>query len=1684
MKALQSRFVRLAWPLVMIALGVALSSPRANAWQMLQPPLSTQWTSQVNTNTPLPEYPRPQLVRSHWLNLNGIWQFQPGTNSSDPVPTNHTLASSILVPFPMESAISGVMQYSAWSWYRRTFTIPTNWPGQHVILHLDAVTWQTTVYVNGKDVGTHKGGYDPFSYDITGYLNGGTNELILRVYSPEDNGGQPRGKQTLYPGGIMYTSSSGVWQPAWLEPVDAAGAQDILLVPDIDHSRLAVTVHPYGGTAVTVNAQAYAGTNLVGSASGASGTAFYVPITNQQLWSPSNPFLYSLQISLVHNAVTNDTLSSYFGMRKISTNFVNGVPLIYLNNQPVFGMGPLDQGYWPDGIYTAPTDEALAFDIKETKALGFNTIRKHEKVERQRWYYWADVIGLMIWQDMPTCNSYTGAANPPAVDPVQFTAELSALVTNHINSPCIIMWDVFNEDQGEQGSGDGVGQTNTAYLVGVVNTLDPSRLVNEASGGAYFGVGNVYDNHNYPPPGDPTSSTQANVDGEYGGIGNLVQGHLWNPSQASPAYINEPTGADINPLYDEYSDELVSYKAGGLNAAIYTQITDVENECDGLLTYDRAVVKPDPAQIAYSNEKAITGYYNTTTIIPTSQVTPQTWKYTINTNTASQNWYATNFNDSTWSTGLAGFGTTDPGVTPNTSWTTTGYIWLRRTFNPGNLTPQEISNLTFSVYHDEDVVIYINGVLAAQASGYSSTYIPLAMSAEAQAAIIPNGTNVMAVSCYQTTGGQFIDVGINSQILIANTFTIPTDVAGDWNLNETNGSIAYDSSGNGDNGTINGPALWDVNGKLGGCLSFNGSNNFVRINRDVTNDFSLVFWFQTTATGGSGTWRNGLGLVDGSMGAGNTDFGASIISNRLAFGVGDPDTTLLSTNAVNDGAWHLCAATRAQSTGLMSLYVDGVLQASAAGSSNTLSGPPSINFGRIETGSGYFTGNLDEIKIFDRALGNLEIAALYADESAPPPAPSNLTASIGRSSVALNWSSSPAATGYIVARSQTSGGPFTIIATIDTEQFTDANVVDGVTYYYVVAGVDSDGVGAYSSEVAARPVNLVAWFAADSLTNLANGASISNWPDLSGEGNNATQPTASARPTLLDNAISGLPVVHFNSANSNYLSFARPVQDDFTIAFVFRSKQGSGTSTWYYNGEGLVNGEVPNVINDFGTSLNTNGQICAGTGQPDTAIYSGNGNNDGNPHLAVFERTEGTGNIVLYVDGVLVSSATGGTESLTAPPVLTIGCIQTLIGFLTGDMAEIRIYNSVFTNAQLTSLENTLADKWGIDAIPAPSQVTASASAVSVTVNWSNVAGASGYIVSRGGSASGPFSAIASAAAGPIVDTNVSPGSTYWYTVAATNAIYVSANSAPVYASVSLAGTLVAWFEADRITNAVNGSAVSNWPDISGFGCNAIQTNAAYQPVYVTGAMNGSPVVRFIAAQYTDLTFARPVANDFTAMLVFQSTQGLGHNPWYYQGAGLLNGQEPGYGNDFGISLTADGQIAAGTGNPDVSIASAFGYNDGNPHVVTFERAQSTGALALLVDGFLAATGTGGTNALNVPNLTLGSIESLLGYFSGDLAEVRLYNSLLPAATRQSIESSLRGKYVAASSATLSAANSGNGAMTLSWPTQSGLSLYYATNLAPPTTWLPVPIAPTLANETSSVTIFTTNAAEYFHLSR
>jgi autotransporter-associated beta strand protein len=841
-------------------------------WQPKQAPLMTDWAQQVNPTNVLPEYPRPQMVRSNWMNLNGVWQFQTGA-TNDPVPTGLNLSSVILVPFPMESALSGIMQYAPFSWYRRQFTVPAGWAGQRILLHFEAVNWRSQIYVNGQSVGVHTGGYDPFTYDVTPYLtNSGPQELIVRVYSPVDSGGEPRGKQTLYPGGIMFTSASGIWQPVWLEPVPPSSIGAIRLVPDLDVGRLLVNATVSGPAAgLGVSAVAFDGTNQIASSLGAPGNNFYLNIPAPKLWSPTNPFLYDLKVSLVSNATTLDTVASYFGMRKISLGTNNGFVKIFLNNQFIFEFGPLDQGFWPDGVYTAPTDLALKSDLEAEKTLGFNMVRKHIKVEPQRWYYWADKLGILVWQDMPSCNSYTGNPSPPPVDPLDFIAELTAMVTNHWNSPAIIMWDIFNEGQGEAGSGNGVGQTNTPYLVSLVKTLDPSRLVNQASGWTYFGAGDVLDQHNYPDPMCPASANQAVVCGEFGGVWLGVSNHTWSPGsgEVSPAQAAVSVASQFESLAGELPDLIQSH---GMSAAVYTEISDVEIELAGLRTYDRKLLKPDlhRMQVAITSPMA---QYSYNSLVPTSQTSGQNWKYT--TTTPASNWSASDFDDSTWTTGAGGFGTAGtPGIVVGTTWNTAD-IWLRRTFNPGALTAQQRSNLVFNVFHDEDCELYLNGVLAGSASSYVTGYGHVAMNAAGQNAVVANANNVLAVHCHQTTGGQGIDAGIDITVV---AIPPPPIFTPNWLENGTGLAAEYFSDTNLANPVF---ARVDAN------INFNWGNNSpgggvpnnpfsVRWTGRIQPRYTEGYTFHLTSNGGCRLWIDGQLIIDHWRADTNSDVTGSI----------------------------------------------------------------------------------------------------------------------------------------------------------------------------------------------------------------------------------------------------------------------------------------------------------------------------------------------------------------------------------------------------------------------------------------------------------------------------------------------------------------------------------------------------------------------------------------------------------------------------------------------------------------------------------------------------------------------------------------------------------------------------------------------------------------------------------------
>jgi hypothetical protein len=721
----------------------------AQQWQPKKAALMSKFAKDVNPNSVLPEYPRPQLTRVKWMNLNGLWQYQPGA-AADALPTGN-LSSNILVPFPVESALSGVMEHHDRLWYRRKFTVPATWKGENILLHFGAVDYESEVFVNGKSMGVHSGGYDPFTYDITSAIKAsGPQEITVRVFDPTDNGGQPRGKQTLRPGGIMYQSVTGIWQTVWLEPVPVTNISDIKIVPDIDKGVVKLTVSTEAEGA-TVSITVKDGAKVVKTMTGKANTELSVSVANAKLWSPDSPFLYDLDIALVKGTTKADAVSSYFGMRKISVENDGGYKKLYLNNKFQFMVGPLDQGFWPDGGYTAPTDAALKYDLQKTKDFGFNMVRKHIKVEPYRWYYWADKLGLMIWQDMPSPNSYTGRAfPPPPVDTIEFRKELTRLVQTHWNSPCIITWVTFNEGQAQ-------GQQNTPSLVRMVKELDPSRLVNQASGGSWFNAGDYLDVHSYPDPDALPTTTQVVANGEYGGIGYIIPGHTWSQR---PTYIMIDKLKDYTDLFNSYSRDLAYLKTNrGLSAAVYTETTDVESELNGLLTYDREVVKAPEATIKASNDLAIHGSVTLTTVLPTSQ----NWKYTFEKPDTA--WLTPAFNDAAWQSAPGGFAARVPAnVRPNMTPTgvksvwATNDIWMRQEFPASNVT--DIKNLVLNIRHQDDCDVYINGVKAAHIAGHSRNYTIEDINDAGKKAFKPNGKNIIAMHCHANRMG-YIDAGIS-----------------------------------------------------------------------------------------------------------------------------------------------------------------------------------------------------------------------------------------------------------------------------------------------------------------------------------------------------------------------------------------------------------------------------------------------------------------------------------------------------------------------------------------------------------------------------------------------------------------------------------------------------------------------------------------------------------------------------------------------------------------------------------------------------------------------------------------------------------------------------------------------------------------------------------------------------------
>lgn len=589
----------------------AYAFSQSSNWKIAGNKITSPWADKVNPASPLSEYPRPQMVRGNWKNLNGLWNYAI-TPKAEAAP--NTYAGKILVPFAVESALSGVgktVGKDSILWYRTSFSVPAAMKGKSVLLHFGAVDWQAEVYVNGKKVGTHEGGYDPFSFDITSAIKKGSQQLEVRVWDPTDDGPQPRGKQVKKPESIWYTPVTGIWQTVWLEGVAKTYVTSTKQTPDIDKQTLSITANVQNlQNGDKVKIAAWDGTNKIAEQTVDANTQTVLAINNPKLWSPDNPFLYDLTVSVVRNGKNLDEVKSYFAMRKTSiAPDAKGIQRMMLNNKFLFQFGPLDQGWWPDGLYTAPTDEALKFDIEKTKEMGFNMIRKHIKVEPARWYNYCDKLGMLVWQDMPSGDLGNHWENRPGVidratdkertpeSENYYRKEWNIIIDVLYNYPCIVVWTPFNEAW---------GQFKTVEITNWTMQKDPSRLVNSASGGNFYPVGHLVDLHNYPQPAMPRpdlfGAKQAIVLGEFGGLGLPVEGHTWI-EKGNWGYRSFTNADTLFTTYSTFITRLEDLIKQGLSAAVYTQTTDVEVETNGFMTYDRKVIKVPASKLKAVNSR-------------------------------------------------------------------------------------------------------------------------------------------------------------------------------------------------------------------------------------------------------------------------------------------------------------------------------------------------------------------------------------------------------------------------------------------------------------------------------------------------------------------------------------------------------------------------------------------------------------------------------------------------------------------------------------------------------------------------------------------------------------------------------------------------------------------------------------------------------------------------------------------------------------------------------------------------------------------------------------------------------------------------------------------------------------------------------------------------------------------------
>lgn len=728
--------------------------------------LKTKWAYEVSPKSVLPDYPRPQLTRPNWINLNGKWNY-----AIRPVDElmPRTFDGQIMVPFPVESTLSDVKKWVGKDnhlWYQRSFKKPFLGVGERLILHFGAVDWHATVFLDGNMIGEHKGGYDAFSFDITEQVKRGKNhQLTVKVWDPVDAGHQARGKQVSNPRGIWYTSVTGIWQTVWLEVVPDIHIQRIKLTPDIDQGQVQLEVHfnkaPGNCTVITEVETNRPPASITRRNTTLESTVFrtVLNIRDPRLWSPRDPFLYDLTVRLKKGEKTLDEVGSYFGMRKISLGTDDrGFTRLFLNNEPYFQYGPLDQGWWPDGLYTAPTDAALKYDIEVTKDMGFNMLRKHVKVEPARFYYHCDQMGILVWQDMPSGFAKgelrVGPADPndadrPHESAQQFEKELTSMMNMLHNHPSIVVWVPFNE---------GWGQYEAQRINELVATHDPSRLTNPTSGWTDRDVGHIFDAHLYPGPGmEIVSKDRATVLGEFGGLGLPVGGHLWWQKR-NWGYRTYQSKEELHTNYQTLMGGMEGLLSMGLSAAIYTQTTDVEGEVNGLMTYDREIVKFDPETMRNFASNLYSFEGKAEVWLPSSEYRPQLWQYTDQN--PGTNWPRIPLDETAWKHGNGPFGGGDNIALPKGTTWTEGNLWIRRTFKLDQLP----SDLRAMVYHARGTKaeIFLNGrsMLTLENGRGGRHYTHMNLSSYAN--LLTSGQNVLEVKLSTDEQKPSFDIGLYS----------------------------------------------------------------------------------------------------------------------------------------------------------------------------------------------------------------------------------------------------------------------------------------------------------------------------------------------------------------------------------------------------------------------------------------------------------------------------------------------------------------------------------------------------------------------------------------------------------------------------------------------------------------------------------------------------------------------------------------------------------------------------------------------------------------------------------------------------------------------------------------------------------------------------------------------------------